>query len=110
MCRRRRNRGGLTAFLLIVLVVAIGAVPTAASAADNRTLFGVVPESDQLTPGDLAWMDAGHVGSVRFVLNWSRIQPTAGGPFDWSEADKELETLAMHGIVKVGRGPRIGRD
>ena len=100
MSRRRRNRGR-TALLLTVLVAATGAVPAAASAADSRTLFGVDPEAGQLTPGDLAWMDAGQVGSVRFILNWQEVQPNPGDAFNWSRIDQEIETLALHKIVPL---------
>jgi hypothetical protein len=100
---RRCRRGARAALLLIIATfAAVGLAPAAASAASpGSTLFGVVPESNQLTAGDLAWMDAGHVGSVRFVLNWQTVQPTPGGPYKWGSVDQELETLALHGITPL---------
>ena len=67
----------------------------------SRTFYGVVPEAGQLSPGDLAFMDAAHVGSARFVLNWQEVQPTPGGAFNWSRIDQVIETLALHKIVPL---------
>ena len=61
----------------------------------------MVPEAGKLTAGDLAYMKAAAVGSVRLILNWQAIQPTTGGSFRWDKIDEEMEDLARTGIVPL---------
>jgi hypothetical protein len=67
----------------------------------EATMYGVVPEAGKLTAGDLAYMKAAAVGSVRLILNWQAIQPTAGDPYRWGRIDEEMEDLARNGIVPL---------
>lgn len=46
-------------------------------------------------------MAQGGVRLLRFQLNWSEIQPQPSGPYDWTEADKQVAGAAAAGITLV---------
>lgn len=63
----------------------------------SRPFFGVV-NSDHLEAVDFRMMGEARVGTVRFQLAWSQVQPTQGGPYDWSSVDAQVEGAALNGI------------
>ncbi|MBW8060736.1 MAG: hypothetical protein FVQ78_10570 [Solirubrobacterales bacterium] len=81
----------LTATLLLVLAAALLA-PVAAQAVP-RAFFGIAPQT-ALTDTDVQYMRAGRIGSVRWPVSWSAVQPTPDGGYDWSGFDAVVKTAA----------------
>lgn len=89
---------GLLLVLLLSLTVAVAAGAKPASAAP-KNFFGVHPSAPDSLPGaDYAKMKRGGVGSVRFLLNWRRVEPTRDAPYRWSSVDAVMRKLARRGI------------
>jgi hypothetical protein len=59
--------------------------------------FGVDPQAT-ITEADAAYMKAGGIESVRWPMIWSEIQPTAKGPYDWSNFDETVLVAARNGL------------
>jgi hypothetical protein len=83
--------------VVAALAIALALLPAASAGAVNREFYGIVssnhPDATQFrTMGDA------RVGTFRFQLDWRRIQPTEGGPFDWSSADSQVDNAAVNGI------------
>jgi hypothetical protein len=89
-------RHAKTTILLLALAVVLG-MPAAASALP-RTFFGIAPQT-ALTDRDAAYMKAGGIGSIRWPLAWSSVQPTAKGGYDWSSFDPVVEAAARSGLT-----------
>src|SRR5690349_9444882 len=49
--------------------------------------------------GDYRQMLRGGVGTVRFVLDWRRAQPTADGDFRWGQSDRYIHRAAESRIT-----------
>jgi hypothetical protein len=47
---------------------------------------------------DYERMARGGVGTVRFVLDWRRVEPQAGGPFRWRQTDRYIAGAARRGV------------
>ena len=78
--------------------------PPPPPAGREPTLYGVVPESGRMTAGDLAYMKAAEVGSVRLIVNWQAVQPdwrTNPTTFRWDKIDEAMTALAKNGIVPL---------
>jgi len=89
------TRIGIAA-MLVVLTAAL--LPAAlAEARVNREFWGVFVRRS-LTTKDLNRMHDGRVGTARWVLFWSHIQPTEGGAYQWGESDSIIGALASKGI------------
>ncbi|MGH2591286.1 MAG: glycosyl hydrolase [Actinomycetota bacterium] len=86
----------------IAVAAAIGAVlvPASPAAAVGRDFFGVVPANTP-TAEEFDTMDEARVGTYRFQLDWSNVQPTEGGPYDWSAIDERVGTAAANGIESL---------
>jgi hypothetical protein len=54
--------------------------------------------SNHTEPADFQTMGDARVGTFRFQLDWANIQPTEGGPYDWSAVDPLVEGAALNGI------------
>jgi hypothetical protein len=63
-----------------------------------RTFFGIGPQT-ALGEADVAYMKAGGIGSVRWPVGWSSIQPTARRSYDWSSVDQAVEAAARRGLT-----------
>jgi len=89
-----KSRCALLATVAAALVLAVTATPAAAV---NGAFFGTVAAE---TPAaeEFADMGAANVGTYRFPLDWSQIQPTEGTPHDWSAIDPQVENAALNGI------------
>src|SRR5438552_7552118 len=47
---------------------------------------------------DYERMARGGVGTVRFVLDWRRVEPQPGEPFSWRQSDRYVAAAARRGI------------
>lgn len=87
--------------LVRACAVAAVAATLAASASVAQALptgfWGVVP---QATPSleQLQRLERGGVGSLRFPVVWSSVQPVKNGPMVWSGVDAQVESAARAGI------------
>jgi hypothetical protein len=88
--------------LLLSLAVALalpaanagGAAPPPAP----RSFFGIAPQSP-LTETDAEYMSAGGIGSVRWPIPWSGVQPTAQGGYQWGSTDEIVANAARDGLT-----------
>src|SRR6185436_5513095 len=84
--------------LQLVLVLALLA-PQVAYAGDDRFGLTFVSPPDRVADGrrldQAAQLGAGW---DRFPLYWSQVQPTAGGPFDFSKSDAVVAADLSRGI------------
>ncbi len=55
--------------------------------------WGVVPQGSPSVE-QLQRLKAGGVDSIRIPVSWSSVQPTQGGPWDWSDADAFVSAAA----------------
>ncbi len=58
-----------------------------------RAFFGIAPQTP-LTEEDARYMRAGGIGSVRWPLAWSGVEPTPNEGFDWGGFDEVVATAA----------------
>jgi hypothetical protein len=99
----RRARALTTPAAVVLLVAALLAALLAGSG-DARTVpraprsfFGIVPQSE-LTPTDVAYMEAGGIGVVRVPISWAEVQPTPRGPLNWGKVDQAMEVVSRGGL------------
>jgi hypothetical protein len=73
------------------------AVYAGSAQAVPATFWGVVP---QVIPSDEQFqtLKRGGVDSIRLPVEWGGVQPTSGGPFDWSGVDTTVRRAANVGI------------
>ncbi len=69
--------------------------PAAATAKGTAFEINAVPYP---TSSDARKMRKAGIDRARFDLNWSLIQPTKGGPYDWASYDREIARLASSKI------------
>jgi hypothetical protein len=84
----------VAAALVVAAALAVTASPAAAV---KRAFFGTVAAE---TPSieEFEAMGDTRVGTYRFPLDWSQIQPNEGTPPDWSAIDSQVENAALNGI------------
>jgi hypothetical protein len=58
-----------------------------------RTFFGIAPQTAP-SESEAEYMRAGRIGSLRWPLAWSSVQPTPNGAYVWSEFDQIVATAA----------------
>jgi hypothetical protein len=74
-------------------------VAPAAQAKPPKTFYGVTPQT-QLGGGDFERMGIGRVGTLRALMAWSQLDPTAAPlDFEWTLYDDLVERAAHHGMV-----------
>jgi hypothetical protein len=89
----------LTATALVAFVVGLLAASAGGRTASlPKTFFGIAPQTE-LTDTDTSYMRAGGVGSIRIPINWSIVQPTANGGYDWSSVDAVVAVAARRGLT-----------
>jgi polysaccharide biosynthesis protein PslG len=93
--RRRVGPGAVGATLVVLALIALW--PARGGAAVPRTFYGVSPQT-ALQTADFERMRAGRVGTLRILMNWSRIEPTRGGGYDWFDLDVTVAQAARSGI------------
>jgi hypothetical protein len=86
------GRAGLCG-LLALLATALAAAPMPASAEPTP---GVVTQGP-LAPRDFSRMDRGGVETLRFLIRWRVVEPTAGA-YDWSAVDPIVTGAARSGV------------
>ena len=91
------RRLGFVSALALVLSLAV-AVAGTASAAVPRTFYGIVRFAP-LTSGDFARMGGAHVGTLRMGIGWQDVQPSRGGPYNFSAVDGSVRNAAAQGIT-----------
>jgi hypothetical protein len=85
---------GLTAAIALPAADAGGvATPQA-----PRSFFGIAPQS-ALTEADAEYMSAGGIGSVRWPIPWSGVQPTEKGGYQWGGTDEVVANAARAGLT-----------
>jgi len=89
-----KSRCALLAAVAVALAIALAPAPAFAV---KRAFFGTVGAE---TPAveEFAAMGDAQVGTYRFPLDWSQIQPTEGTPPDWSAIDPQVENAALNGV------------
>ncbi len=93
---RSQSMAGVIAGLLALIALQAG-VP-AAVAAVPASFFGVTPQGT-LNNDDFAQMGDANVGTLRFQLYWSAIDPTsAADDYNWSSVDSYIGNAARNGI------------
>ncbi len=65
--------------------------------AELGSFYGVAPEGLQ-NRSDYARMKAGGMGTVRIVVQWSAVEATKKGTYDWTSLDQQLAELAVAGL------------
>jgi hypothetical protein len=80
----------------LALVLTTLALAPLAAGADAELKHGVVSQAP-LAPKDFARMDRGGVETLRFLVRWRLVEPSAGG-YDWSRVDPVVEGAARHGV------------
>ena len=86
---------------LCACLAAIGLLATAATA-DAKVpaeFFGIDAELED--SADYPDMQDAGFGSFRVAVNWAAAQPTADGPYNWTEADARIYDAAANGMTPV---------
>ena len=65
-----------------------------------RSFFGVAPQT-AMTDTDVEYMRAGRIGSVRLVVPWNSVQPTADGGYNWAGVDQAVAVTARGGLTAL---------
>lgn len=105
-----RKRPAATAVALALLFASLcglfaigcgGSDETDSTTADQSAAFyGVAPEGLQ-TRADYARMKAGGMGTVRIVIQWSAVEASEKGVYDWTSLDQIFTELAVAGLKPV---------
>jgi hypothetical protein len=86
--------GVAAALVLAAAVIALPSTDAAGRVASApRGFFGIAPQTG-LTETDAEYMRAGRIGSVRWPLAWSGVEPTPNGGYDWGGFDDVVATAA----------------
>jgi len=88
-------------FAVALVALALGVVVSASPSADAgvpgaappSSFFGIVPQT-ALSETDAEYMHAAGIGSVRWPLAWSGVQPTAKDEYEWGPFDEVVATAA----------------
>lgn len=83
--------------LALALVLGLTLALAARAQALPVGFWGVVPQST-LSAEQFQRLGRGGVESVRISLDWSALQPTAGGPLQWNGPDEIFESATRAGI------------
>jgi hypothetical protein len=90
----------VSAALALAIGVAVATIALAEGPGPGvpRSFYGVVSQSP-LTDEDLDRMGRGEVGTLRLLINWQSIDPTAAADdYDWSAIDPIIVGAARNGI------------
>src|SRR5919198_6506212 len=87
--------------LLIALLAGVAVGGSAGTAHGlSSDFFGVnycCPPGAAVRGIDVNRLHQGHVGSIRWHLSWASVQPSEGGPIDWTNADQVVGAFASRG-------------
>jgi Glycosyl hydrolase catalytic core len=87
----------LRAWTLAVAVVAAMGIFASTAMALPAGFWGVVPQSG-MTDEQFQRLSQGGVESTRLPVSWEHVQAAAGGSFDWSGVDDQIEAASKAGI------------
>ena len=90
------RRAAVVTTLALAATLAIGGA--SASAAVPRSFYGIVPLTS-LTGSDFQRMGAARVGTFRFQMLWSNLQPTHHGGFNFTATDQTVALAAQQHIT-----------
>lgn len=94
---KTRTIGLLAGAAVVVTAVALLVLPSTEAAtrisSAPRAFFGIAPQTP-LTEEDARYMRAGGIGSVRWPLAWSGVEPTPNQGYDWGGFDDVVATAA----------------
>jgi hypothetical protein len=90
------RRAAVVTTLALAATLAIGGAR--ASAAVPRSFYGIVPLTS-LTGSDFQRMGAARVGTLRFQMLWSNVQPTHHGGFNFTATDQTVALAAQQHIT-----------
>ncbi len=82
---------------VLLATVALLLAAAAAGARTPKSFFGVTPQRP-LDGADFKRMDKANVGTLRFQLEWSGIDPGPGDDYDWSTPDRTIADAAAERI------------
>lgn len=74
----------------------LAAAPLPAKAAVPESFHGVVSQTPLLA-ADIDQLRKGRVGTMRFIINWSTVEPKRGS-YDFSEVDRFMRATAEAGV------------
>ena len=94
---RARHRA-VIATLLALLIAFAAASGAQAKAAVPRTFFGVMPQTS-LSTADIQHMGQARVGTLRMGFDWSYIDPTPEGTYNFGLYDELVKAAAENGIT-----------
>ena len=83
-----RRTSTLISFCLVLLAL----MPAAAQALP-RGFFGIVPQT-AIGVRDIARMRSGGVETIRTMVSWAAVQPTATSGYDWGGLDRQVALAA----------------
>jgi hypothetical protein len=93
---RQKARAVAAAAVATLVALTVGAASSSAKA--PASFYGVVPQTN-LAGADFERMGQGKVGTLRTILTWSAIDPTAAADDnDWSSFDPIVLNAAQNGI------------
>jgi polysaccharide biosynthesis protein PslG len=99
--QKSKHRRWTVACVAAILVSFLATSSAVAPAAVSPGFFGVTPAPQLPTNQDLQRMGRARVGTVRFMLNWAEVQPSRGGPYNFSELDRVVARSAQQGITAL---------
>jgi hypothetical protein len=91
----RSPAASLFAAALVAVTMLIAAAPS--HAAVPRAFWGVVPQTP-LGSTDFARMGQAKVGTLRILVSWNTVSPTAAGQYDWGGLDAVVGGAAQNGV------------
>ena len=80
-----------------MLALTVPASISGAAGPPPAGFFGIAPQTP-LTQLDTRYMAAGGIETVRLPVSWASMQPTAGGPYQWSGLDEAVAAAARAGL------------
>ena len=92
------------ALTVVAVLVAAPAAEAAKLPRAPRGFYGVMWDrsalrgSEEEQDAQWAFMRSSRVQSVRTVFSWAQIAPTAAGPDDYTEPDRQVAAAARHGL------------
>jgi hypothetical protein len=93
----------LTVFAFVAANQSNGKLVAANQSDDKPVSFGIsdpvlITQTAKMQADQLRAMKAVGISSVRVEANWSWIQPSGPGAFDWSQLDQEINSLRSAGM------------
>lgn len=79
------------------LVAALTLTAASAQAATPASFYGVSSQT-ALEPPEYAMMGEGGVGTLRAIMNWAAIDPSAADDYNWADFDATVAESARNGI------------